>query len=176
VLTDANGEFTLGALVGHGDLRAEHEGFEPLTVAFQKTDPSEDFGGYYDLPMQRIVRIEAGESIKPPPIAPHDVSFKTVEGQCSPCRMIRVTAPAPGVLRLAVYWSAAPGPLFLWVDGICVGGTSQTNSVSADVPLPAGETIVYVGMTMTTVKNTYDSGPYITIDLATTFTPSGGTN
>jgi hypothetical protein len=175
VLTDANGEFTLGALVAHGDLRAEHEGFEPLTVAFEKTDPSEDFGGYYDLPMQRIVRIEAGESIKPPPIAPHDVSFKTVEGQCSPCRMIRVIAPAPGVLRVAVYWSAAPGPLFLWVDGIRVGDTSQTNGVSADAPVPAGETIVYVGMT-TSTGNTYNSGPYVAIDLATTFTPSGGTN
>jgi hypothetical protein len=125
VLTDANGEFTLGALVANGDLRADQEGFEPLTVAFQKTDPSEDFGGYYDLPMQRIVRIEAGESIKPPPIAPHDVSFKTVDGQCSPCRMIRVIVPAPGVLHLAVYWSAATAPLFLWVDRIALGSARR---------------------------------------------------
>lgn len=158
----------------NGDLRADQEGFVPLTVAIQKTDPSEAFGGYYDRPMQRIVRIEAGESIKPPPIAPHDVSFKTVDGQCSPCRMIRVITPAAGVLHLAVYWSAATAPLFLWVDGIRVGVTSQTNGVSGDVQVPAGETIVYVGMT--TGTNTYNSGPYVTIDLATTFTPPAGTN
>jgi len=174
VLTDAKGEFTFGGLTADGVVRAEHPGFEPLEIALRKPTLSNDFGGYYDLPMQRIVRIQAGESVTPPPIAAHDVSFKTTDGQCSPCRMIRVIAPVPGELHLAVLGTAVTSPVFLWVDGVRAGAGPETNSLVADLQVPAGETIVYVGMT--TGTSAYTSSPYVPIALATTFTPSGGTN
>jgi len=139
--TNAQGLYSIGALtIAH--LGFDKDGYEPVEI-----DPTPD--GEDKVPMQRVVRVVAGQTVTPVPLAPHDLDYAVVLGtHCYPCRLIRVAVPASGTLRLGLTWSDSarqPCPLALWVAGRRFLRSDSSNEVTADVRVSAGETIVYVG-------------------------------
>ena len=137
-LTDQAGAYTLATLAGTR-LRFEKDGYER-----GEQDIAADHTAY--MRMQRIVRIAAGETATVPKLTHMDVSY-VVDGQlCAPCRLIRVVAPAAGMVHLELAWDRNPGaPLYLWAAGSRFGGDTNELQVAADVPLRAGENVLYVG-------------------------------
>jgi hypothetical protein len=97
-----------------------------------------------DVAMQKIIRLAAGGSVKPDNLAPHDMSYIIGADECEPCRLIRVSVPAGGTMRLTLTWSESRAKMNLWVDGRMFPGTYP--ELTADVPVRAGELVVYVGM------------------------------
>jgi hypothetical protein len=135
-VTDMYGDFSLAGLT---NLRVafEKEGFEPVQL---DVTPNSSV----DVPLQRIIRLTAGDTVKPLELAPHDMSYNVDGATCYPCRMIRVVAPASGTLHLQLTWTEPKSTLNLWA-GQMFAGTSAAGVV-ADIPVSAGETVLYVGM------------------------------
>jgi Big-like domain-containing protein len=137
-LTDQAGNYTLAALASTR-LRFDKDGFEPgeLVIAPDST-------GY--MRMQRIVRITAGDTAIVPKLTHMDVSYDVGGERCSPCRLIRIVAPAAGTIHLELAWDRNPGPpLYVWAGGQRFGGNVNEQQVTADAPIRAGENVVYVG-------------------------------
>jgi hypothetical protein len=139
VTTNSEGGFSLGELMMPTPrLRAERDGYEPYEAI---TDRSL----YADLPLQRVIRIVPGETVKPPPLAPNDLEYTIGARRCSPCRRIRIGMPAPGVVEFRVSWQPQSLRLTLLADGVSYPSTSTT--LVANVPFAAaGEAIVYLGV------------------------------
>ena len=97
--------------------------------------------------MQRVVRIAAGASVDVK-LAPHDMDYSLAGGaRCYPCRMIRVVGDGTGTLHLRVTWTEPRAVLNLWINGQLFEGIGLgTFEAVADVPVGAGELLVYVGM------------------------------
>jgi hypothetical protein len=139
--TNARGQYSIGALTS-AHLRFEKGGYEPVEI--DATPDGED-----KVPMQRVVRVIAGQTVTPVPLAPHDLDYTVALGaHCYPCRLIRVVVPAPGTLRLGLTWSDSarqPCSLALWVAGRQFLPLGSSKEVEADVRVSAGEAVVYVG-------------------------------
>jgi hypothetical protein len=135
--TDAAGEFSLAELPSlHASLRVAHEGYEP--IEFDATRPQ------VDLAIQQVVRLTAGETVKPHPLAPNDLSY-TIDGErCDDCRLIRVVATRTGSLRVHVTWQQPATKLRLFVQGqIANGGIGD---LTADTQIDAPhEVLMYLG-------------------------------
>lgn len=101
---------------------------------------------FVDAPLQKTVRISAGQSTGRISIAPNDVSYRVGDDLCNPCKLIRVTAggAASLVVRLTSEGAAA-GALNLWADGERYSSSGST--IAATVPAAAGDTVIYVGRT-----------------------------
>jgi hypothetical protein len=96
--------------------------------------------------LQRIVRIAAGEIGTVPKLTHMDVHYDIGPDRCSPCRLIRIVAPAPGTMRFELTWEPNPGAdLYLWVGGQRVDGERQERQFTASAAVRAGENVVYVG-------------------------------
>jgi hypothetical protein len=97
-MANADGIFQLAALstpeARLGITKAEYEPRE--LNATSSTD--------VDAPIQRIVRLTAGDSIEPAPLAPNDLSYDVDGAKCEPCRMIRVSVPTSGDMQLELTW------------------------------------------------------------------------
>ena len=63
---------------------------------------------------------------------------------CEPCRLIRVANPSNGALRLTVKWSEARAALNVWAGEQRFSGAHP--ELTADIPAPASEVVVYVGV------------------------------
>jgi hypothetical protein len=141
-----DGEFSLGGLTVVR-LTLEKDGYERVTV---EATP----GVFADAPMQRVIRIAAGDSVEVD-LAPHDVSYELASGaRCYPCRMIRIGMPQPGRLHVKASWTEPRAALYLWVTGRLFEGAAAAEplAVPAEVPIDApGDVLVYVGM-----RNTAD--------------------
>ena len=96
-----------------------------------------------DAPIQRIVRLTAGESVEPAPLAPNDLSFDIDGVRCQPCRMIRITVPTAGDMQFILTWQAPP-TLTLYAGGMRLTSESGRAVGFLTVPTPR-ELIVYVG-------------------------------
>jgi hypothetical protein len=96
-----------------------------------------------DAPIQRIVRLTAGESIEPPPLAPNDLAYQVDGVDCRPCRMIRIVVPTTGDMELVLTWEG-PSSLILFAGGMRVVGESGRASGFLTIPTPR-ELVVYVG-------------------------------
>jgi hypothetical protein len=142
--TNSDGAFSFGGLMTSTPrLRAERDGYEPYEAIADRSL-------YADLPLQRVIRIVPGETVKPPPLAPNDLEYTIGSRECFPCRRIRVMMPAPGVVEFRVSWQLPSLRLTLIADGIAYPSTSTT--LLASVPFAsAGEAIVYLGMVDSTV-------------------------
>jgi hypothetical protein len=90
---------------------------------------------------QRIVRLAAGESFTSSPL---DMSYDVGGDECWPCTLIRMVSPRTGTLRLRLTWTDARVLLSLWANGQLFSGVS--GQLTADVPIGAGELVVYVGV------------------------------
>jgi Bacterial Ig-like domain (group 2) len=116
-MANADGIFQLAALptpqARLGITKAEYEPRE--LDATSSTD--------VDAPIQRIVRLMAGDSIEPAPLAPNDLSYDVDGARCEPCRMIRVTVPTTGDMQLVLTWDA-PARLTLYAGGMTLTGDS----------------------------------------------------
>jgi hypothetical protein len=135
VLTDQNGHYSLGSLTS-AHLNFEKEGYEPGQL---DATPN----GSNDLPLQRIVRIAAGDIVTPAKLVPHDLSYMIGTDRCHPCRLIRVVMPSAGTLQLHLTWNAPHSALNVWAGGRrFVGDNVQ---VIGAVPVSASEAVVYVG-------------------------------
>jgi hypothetical protein len=135
-LTSASsGEYSIGGLT-NTRLVFEKNGYEPVEHEVLQNL-------YTDLPLQRTVRLAAGDSVTPPDLAPNDMDYRVGADLCEPCRMIRITISATGTLRLTLGWKEARVRLSLWAQGRRVDG--EFPELTANVPVAPGELRVHVG-------------------------------
>lgn len=135
--TDSDGEFSLAELPRlQAHLKVEKEGYEPAELDATQAN--------VDLPIQRIVRLTAGETVKPSPLAPFDLSYNVGTSICSPCRLIRVVVLQAGTVHVHVTWTVTASRLNLFAEGqVVTGGTGE---LTADVPINAArEVLMYLG-------------------------------
>jgi carboxypeptidase family protein/Big-like domain-containing protein len=97
-----------------------------------------------DAPVQRVIRLTAGESVDPPALAPNDLSYEVGGSKCQPCRLIRIVVPRAGDVEVTVTWQSATR-LSLFAEGTTFpsdgGRVSGVIAVSS-----ARELVVYVGL------------------------------
>jgi hypothetical protein len=154
LLTPADGTYSfLGLTDAHFSVtKADYEGVE-LDATRNGSD---------DVPLQRIIRIAAGASISPT-LAPNDMDYPVTPGtHCQPCRLIRVTSATSGTMQVRVIWTDVTSVLNVWVNGQAFLGNAVTREVIADVPIGAGEVVLYVGKILAPV------GDYVPFTLSTT--------
>jgi hypothetical protein len=159
-ITNADGLFSFGGLTTttafYFHLHLSKEGFEPV-----ERDVAPPSGGLISVytggvPMQRVVRVTAGQVISSDPLHNYDVAYPMPGGQsCQPCRLIHVDVLSNGTLHLQLTWSSVPPDFELWVNGQRFGKSSIKLEVDADVAVSAGELIVYVGSTSAGRGGTY---------------------
>jgi hypothetical protein len=95
--------------------------------------------------LQRVVRVTAGDSVDPAPLAPMDLAYDINGVICQPCRMIRIMVPSSGDMEMRVNWQI-PGTLVLHAGGMTVSSDSGSLNNFLTVPTPR-ELIVYIGAT-----------------------------
>jgi len=100
------------------------DGYEPIEVSAT--------GSFVDLRIQRVIRLIAGETVKPAALAPNDLSYTVGSNRCYPCRLIRVVVPQPGTLHVRV---PSERRLWLFAEGQVV--TGEPIELIADVPIGA---------------------------------------
>ncbi len=96
-----------------------------------------------DAPVQRIVRLTAGESVDPPPLAPNDLAYEIDGVRCEPCRLIRIMVPTTGDIEMRLTWQSRSRLMFL-ARGMVVAGDNGAASGFLTIASP-GELVVYVG-------------------------------
>lgn len=136
--TDTAGRFTLGGLLGPGPrLQITKDGFESSDADVTYQDP--------ELPMQRTVRLNAGETVQPWPLVEwHDLRYTIDGSECFPCRRIRVVVARAGVVNVRLTWTnPLSAVLTLFAEGRVLSGAS---AVSVDLPIDGPrEVVMYVG-------------------------------
>ncbi len=137
-VTSANGQFAITDVPRRQlRLKVEKDGYETREVETTTTEREE-----VDLPMQRVVRLAAGETVKPADLAPHDVPYVIGEEVCI-CRLIRVAVPRAGTVGVRVSWPNVGATMRLFAEGVTVSGEDE---LSADVPVStAREVLMYFG-------------------------------
>jgi hypothetical protein len=137
--TDSGGNYSLGALTT-ARLTFDKEGYEPVPQL--DALPNQ----FNDVPLQRIVRVTAGGSVTDLTLAPHDVSHIVGSDRCYPCKLIRVTMPTRGTLRVNLTWNEPrANRLNVWVDGARLVGDGISLNITRDIAVGSGEVLVYVG-------------------------------
>ncbi len=140
--TGADGNFQFPGLTS-ARFRFEREGYEPVEVAAAAAaQVPAGMTSYTDTPLQRIVRITAGDSISED-LAPHDLSYPVGSETCYPCKLIRVMVPASGTLQLNATWTGTTAGISLWVNGVRF--PANGSALTAEAPVKAGEVLVYAG-------------------------------
>jgi hypothetical protein len=134
-VTSANGQFAITDVPRRQlHLKVEKDGYETREVL--TTDQE------VDLPMQRVVRVAAGGSVKPADLAPNDVEYVIGKDVCI-CRLIRVAVPRAGVVGIRVSWPQMGVRMRLFAEGVTFSGDGE---LSADVPVSAArEVVMYFG-------------------------------
>ena len=133
-------------------LKLEKDGYETreVEVDFETREY------WVDLPMQRVVRLAAGETVKPADLAPDDVPYVIGKDVCI-CRLIRVAVPRAGTVGVRVSWPKIPegaaegDTMHLIAEGVTVSGEDE---VTADVRVStAREVVMYFGMIQTRLRS-----------------------
>ena len=136
-MTGDGGLFSMAQLPSlRAHFKVTKDGYEPAEL--DTTRPQ------VDLPIQQVVRLIAGESVQPHPLAPMDLSYTIGNDRCDDCRLIRVVATRSGSLRVRVTWTQTTTKLRLFVQGqIATGGTGElTADTQIDTP---HEVLMYLG-------------------------------
>lgn len=135
--TDTAGRYTLASLpAAEARLRFTRDGYEP--VEMQGTQQSADAA------VQRMIRVAPGDTVTTPRFAPNDLSYKDGGFQCVQCRRVRLVSPRAGTLHLRITWNEPAVTFTFWAVGAEWKGSNV--ELEAAVPVPAGETIAYLGM------------------------------
>ena len=158
--TNQNGEFHFGALQ-RARFRVAREGFETVELeAGPRQGQLADSNVprlSVDIPLQRIVRLDAGASRSQLTIAPDDVGYSTGPGYCQPCKLIRVATGRTGTLRVTVAPQGTPNSFYVWLDGRSFRFSGST--ISAQTAAAAsGEALVYVGWSLSYYDD-FEPGP-----------------
>jgi hypothetical protein len=133
----ATGQYVLAALPQpEARLRFARDGYEPVEMTVTPAN--------FDTEMQRIIRVRAGETLRPPQFAPNDLAYTVNGDRCFPCRMVRIVADTSSIVHLHITWTDVRVTLNLWANGAMTAGS--TSELLGDVTVPAGESIVYLGM------------------------------
>jgi hypothetical protein len=138
--SDQNGRFSLPVLPSP----AVH--VRIFKADYETRELQSNSGTEIDAAIQQVVRITAGQSVDPPPLAPNDLPYDVNGVLCEPCRLIRINMPSPGDMTIRLTWQVAGTPasrLKLLVDGQTVTGEG-TASVSITILQPR-EILAYVG-------------------------------
>ena len=140
--SDGSGIFRFGGLSSAARIVIDLPNYEFFRYEVQKPNapPARVF---IDAPLQRVVRINAGQSTAVLTIAPNDVSYDVGADHCNPCKLIRVISSDPGTLMLRLTWTGSPGALHLWANDARYD--SASSSITANVPTGGGQSLVYVG-------------------------------
>jgi hypothetical protein len=135
--SDPDGNFSVAELSNpQGHLKVEKERYE--TVDVDATGPN------VDLPLQEVIRLTAGETTYPAPLAPNDLSYVVGGSRCNDCRLIRVVVPQAGTVHIHVTWMLAAQQLSLFAEGQVVKG--GTRELIADLAVNASrEVLMYLG-------------------------------
>jgi hypothetical protein len=138
VTTNEDGNYQFGGLTDGARFRVTRPAFEDAEVEVIR----DVFG---DVPLQRVVTVDAGGPTYSGRLAPNDMDY-VVDGatRCQLCRMIRVTSTAADVLRIRLTWTGA-APMAVWVGGQMFTPGDTPREVIADVRVTVGETRIYVG-------------------------------
>jgi len=136
------------------------DGYED--IALEATPDGED-----DVPLQRVVRVPVGSAVTQR-LEWDDVDYLVNPStHCQPCRLIRVTSTTPGTLHVLVNRTQANFVLNVWVNGQGFAGSSGVLETTANVPIGAGELVLYVGMNGD--GNGMSEGDRVPFTLSTTF-------
>jgi hypothetical protein len=139
VSSDRFGVFSIGALpAADTHLSLSKSDYESREIDASAT-------AEVDAPMQRIVRITAGDSVEPVPLAPNDLAYEVDGVPCQPCRLIRIVVPTTGDMELRLTWRARVH-LSLSAGGMSAAGDAGTASGFLTISTP-GELVAYVGST-----------------------------
>lgn len=159
--TNQNGEFYFAALQ-RARLRVFKEGFEVV-----ERDYISGFGERLsysgiprlsvDIPLQRIVRLDAGSSPTLLTIASDDIGYSQPVF-CWPCKLIRVATARAGTLRVTVTpQGTPPSRFYAWMDGKQFSFAGP--GISAQAAVGGGETLVYVGWIWNYYDDDFAPGP-----------------
>ena len=142
--TDSAGSFQLFSFAS-ARIRIEQPDYEVFERdVLRPAGPSRTT--FLDAPLQRVVRISAGQSRGALVIAPNDVSYQVGADLCNPCKLIRAISGGPTTLTLRMSWTGAgAGALKLWADGNR-NSTTGSNMI-VNVPTAGGQSLIYVGWT-----------------------------
>jgi len=161
--TDSSGGYTLAGVLPGDRVIYEKGGWETVERVFNSVNDDSSPG------VQRVISISAG-STAVISTAPNDVIYQLQPGgTCTPCRLIRVNSSTSGTLHLRLTWGGTSPRLNLWVAGVTYSVASPgAIEVVADIPIGAGETVVYAGL----VGGQPFATGYMTLTLATTILPA----
>jgi hypothetical protein len=138
--SDSRGVFRLTGVTA-GPLVVEKDGYERAEPVAGR--------GMVDVPMQRIVRVTAGDSITPKDLAPLDMDYIIGGEHCFPCKLIRVEVPHSGRLQLSVTWAPSTAPLSLWT------AAQRLTEPSVELSVGGGDEVIYVGLRRPPVGREY---------------------
>jgi hypothetical protein len=138
VRTSTGGAFTFGGITGRIRLSATKSGYE---------DVEADFGDAtaVDIPMQRVVRVEAGAPQYSSSLAPNDLEYVIGGTVCQPCRMIRIASPTSGTVNVTLRWTSA-AILHLWTDGRMVDADGAAHEIVIPIQIGSGDAVIFVGV------------------------------
>jgi hypothetical protein len=162
-ITDEAGRYTIGEMSGLITLEVSKEGYEATVAGLQVSSDQ-----VLNLVLIPMIRIVAGESRTVTLFdADRGYQFPYSYSDCaSPCKLIRVTAPAVGSVTIKLTAGDLAGKLSVFIDDASV---EYCCAAQLTIPFPflnAGEQIFYVRFA--------DPGPSGTdrrIDIATSFQP-----
>jgi hypothetical protein len=136
-VTNRDGLFSLAALpTAQVRVSVTRNEYEPREL---DGDSSIDL----DAPIQRVVRVTAGDTVEPPPLAPHDLAYDFDGIRCQPCRMIRIAVPTTGDMEFILTWQTPPR-LILFAEGMRITGDTGRANGFLTISTPR-ELVVYVG-------------------------------
>ena len=139
VVTATNGRYLLSGMTDPPRLSLTKTGYEP--AEFQAVP-----NFFLEPAIQPIIRVTP-ELTTGTILAPNDLEYVVSAngGTCQPCRLVRVSSPVAGTLRIRVSWDDADGAVNIWTNGQFVAGNSTTREIAADIAVVAGETIIHLG-------------------------------
>jgi hypothetical protein len=134
--TNAEGGFSLADLPSlQAHFKVQLEGYEPAEADARGTS--------VDLPVQHVVRLIAGETVKPARLGANGLVYVVDGNSCIDCRLIRVVVPQVGTVHVHVTWVTS-ATLSLYAEGQVVKG--GMGELTADVPISAPhEVLMYLG-------------------------------
>jgi len=160
-VTNASGSYVLAGLTGSAHLAIDKTGFEPAELFLSAAAGTVVSG---DVMVQPVIRITAGQSGQTT-IAPHDVAYDvSATDRCVKCQLIRVVSAGPGTLHLKFTWNKPAVSLTTWIAGQAFPGASP-GPLNIDVPVGAGEMVLYVGVSSGVIAE----GDVVTLTITTTF-------
>jgi hypothetical protein len=153
-MTNAVGYYSLAQLPrAQARIQTDKVGYEPAEADVTANFP--------DLPVQRIVRVTAGDTVSPASLAPNDRTYTVGPLRCSDCHVIRVVMARAGTLRVRVTWPRADQELTLFADDLVQA--SGKGELQADLVITSGrEVLVYLGTQLPTEVTDHTPFTFIT--------------